>query len=192
MRVLERRVEEEHRARLRLEAEVHRLQQLAGEGESASPRSPGSARQRRQRSRSVENLRSTHSWQHEHDECGSRHIKTFDANLRKTDGRLGVSLGGGTTDLPVFIQEISKGSAADRDGRLRVGDRITHVDGVRVANLSNSDTMAVLKATGDAVRLRVVRDPALLERLIQAPAETLVPTSSRIGRRASLRRSTRR
>lgn len=165
LRWLARRVDDEHKARLRLEVEVARLHSHIS---AASPSDKRDASLRRRRTKSMEDIKLITTPQTEQMDS-VRHAKAFAANLHKVDGKLGIGLGGGTADLPIYVHEVSKGSAAERDGRIRPGDRITHLDGTRVANLSNTETMALLKTTGDAVRLRIVRDPRLLQRLARGP-----------------------
>uniref|UniRef100_A0A1I8IK69 PDZ domain-containing protein n=1 Tax=Macrostomum lignano TaxID=282301 RepID=A0A1I8IK69_9PLAT len=57
----------------------------------------------------------------------------------------------------IFIKEIADGSAADKDGRLRVNDRIVQVDSVSLDGYTNQEAVEILKRAGSAVQLKLLR-----------------------------------
>ena len=85
--------------------------------------------------------------------------------LRKTDGKLGVGLGGGNDMQPLCVQSLAPGSAAAADGRLRVGDRILKIDGFHVDRASYEGAVALLRTTDDVVVFEVARDDSRLDDL---------------------------
>lgn len=60
-------------------------------------------------------------------------------------------------DNSIFITKIIDGGAAAHDGRLRVNDIITHVNGVCVIEVPHSAAVDALKRAGNSVHLTVKR-----------------------------------
>lgn len=60
-----------------------------------------------------------------------------------------------TTRVP-YIQ-IIPGASADRDGRLRTGDRILEVNGVSCENVTHNEAVTLLQSNKKMVRLLVSR-----------------------------------
>ena len=58
---------------------------------------------------------------------------------------------------PVIISSIVLAGPADRDGRLRLGDIITHVNNVCITDAPHSFATEVLKRAGQTVHLTVKR-----------------------------------
>ncbi|XP_056285430.1 tyrosine-protein phosphatase non-receptor type 13 isoform X2 [Pseudoliparis swirei] len=81
--------------------------------------------------------------------------------LRKTSGSLGISFSGGVdTILPnggIYIRSLVPGGAAERDGRMRSGDRLLEVDGVSFQSFSYRQAVERLRNTGERVTLVVER-----------------------------------
>ena len=84
-------------------------------------------------------------------------------SLERGGQGLGFSIAGGTdnphipNDNSIFITKIINGGAAAQDGRLRVNDIITHVNGVCVIEVPHSDAVDALKRAGNSVHLTVKR-----------------------------------
>jgi disks large protein 1 len=84
-------------------------------------------------------------------------------SLERGGAGLGFSIAGGTdnphipNDNSIFITKIINGGAAAQDGRLRVNDIITHVNGVCVIEVPHSDAVDALKRAGNSVHLTVKR-----------------------------------
>lgn len=58
--------------------------------------------------------------------------------------------------IPHKIGRIIEGSPTDRAGQMRVGDRISAVNGLSIMDLSHSDIVQLIKDAGNSVTLTVV------------------------------------
>uniref|UniRef100_A0A1I8IM30 PDZ domain-containing protein n=1 Tax=Macrostomum lignano TaxID=282301 RepID=A0A1I8IM30_9PLAT len=87
----------------------------------------------------------------------------FFVELHRGSSGLGITIAGyvGETSTAklngIFIKEIADGSAADKDGRLRVNDRIVQVDSVSLDGYTNQEAVEILKRAGSAVQLKLLR-----------------------------------
>lgn len=70
---------------------------------------------------------------------------------------LGMLLGGGDAELPVFVHKVIPGGAVDAQGQIEVGDFIDRVDGTDITELSIKDAYDILRHTGDIVDLTLRR-----------------------------------
>uniref|UniRef100_A0A3P9KIV0 Discs, large homolog 2 (Drosophila) n=1 Tax=Oryzias latipes TaxID=8090 RepID=A0A3P9KIV0_ORYLA len=76
---------------------------------------------------------------------------------------LGFSIAGGVGnqhlpgDNSIFITKIIDGGAAQKDGRLHVGDRLLMVNNCSVEDVSHEDAVTILKSTSDEVFLKVAK-----------------------------------
>lgn len=68
--------------------------------------------------------------------------------------------------IPHKIGRIIEGSPTDRLGRMRVGDRISAVNGQSIMELSHNDIVQLIKDAGNSVTLTVVPEDG------EWPAET--------------------
>lgn len=69
-------------------------------------------------------------------------------------GGLGISIKGGRENkMPILISKIFKGMAADKTGRLYVGDAILSVNGEDLRDATHDDAVRALKNAGDVVEL---------------------------------------
>ena len=95
--------------------------------------------------------------------AGNDHWEVDEISLERGGAGLGFSIAGGTdnphipNDNSIFITKIINGGAAAQDGRLRVNDIITHVNGVCVIEVPHSDAVDALKRAGNSVHLTVKR-----------------------------------
>ncbi|XP_019857331.1 PREDICTED: disks large homolog 4-like isoform X1 [Amphimedon queenslandica] len=112
--------------------------------------------------------------------------------LNKNGGTsLGFSIAGGKgnqhvlDDNGIFVTKITKGGVADQDGQLEVGDRVLEVNGQNMVEIDHEDAVAILKATGQEVTLKIEKNSLpqditvtsdegkakVLSLLLQAPAD---------------------
>ncbi|XP_008414885.1 multiple PDZ domain protein isoform X2 [Poecilia reticulata] len=104
----------------------------------------------------------------------------FSVQFTKNSRGLGFSISSYVGDLNsvysagVMVKSIVKGSSADQDGQMRVGDIILSVDGVSLQGCSEQRAMEVLRRIGPVVRLRLLRK-AVCFRHILPPVPPLQP-----------------
>lgn len=68
------------------------------------------------------------------------------------------------TVIPHKIGRIIEGSPTDRIGMMRVGDRISAVNGQSIMELSHNDIVQLIKDAGTSVTLTVVPEDGRLAR----------------------------
>ncbi|CAH1247149.1 PTPN13 [Branchiostoma lanceolatum] len=80
---------------------------------------------------------------------------------KPSGGGLGFSLVGGEKggSTGIFIKTITPGSVADKDGRMKVGDRLLQINGESLIGLSHSKAVAILRKSKGNVQLAVSRAP---------------------------------
>ncbi|XP_027874275.1 multiple PDZ domain protein [Xiphophorus couchianus] len=104
----------------------------------------------------------------------------FSVQFTKNSRGLGFSISSYVGDLNsvysagVMVKSIVKGSSADQDGQMRVGDIILSVDGVSLQGCSEQRAMEVLRRTGPVVRLRLLRKAVCLRHILP-PVPPLQP-----------------
>ncbi|NXK04757.1 DLG2 protein, partial [Herpetotheres cachinnans] len=75
--------------------------------------------------------------------------------------RLGFSIAGGVGnqhipgDNSIYVTKIIDGGAAQKDGRLQVGDRLLMVNNYSLEEVTHEEAVAILKNTSDVVYLKV-------------------------------------
>ncbi|XP_068946827.1 multiple PDZ domain protein isoform X14 [Petaurus breviceps papuanus] len=89
-------------------------------------------------------------------------IETFDVELTKNIQGLGITIAGYIGDKKsessgIFVKSITKSSAVEHDGRIRVGDQIIAVDGMDLQGFTNQQAVELLRNTGQTVRLALMR-----------------------------------
>lgn len=93
--------------------------------------------------------------------------KTMEVELtRDRESGYGFSIRGGRElDLPIFVLRMADGGAAQRDGRLRVGDEILEINGTSTEDIPHADAIALIKSRGNRVHLLIHRHnkPAYLD-----------------------------
>ncbi|XP_005747077.1 multiple PDZ domain protein isoform X1 [Pundamilia nyererei] len=96
----------------------------------------------------------------------------FSVQFTKNNRGLGFSISSYVGDLNsvysagVMVKSIVKGSTADQDGRIHIGDIILSVDGVSLQGCSEQRAMEVLRRTGPLVRLRLLRKAVRLSNIL--------------------------
>ncbi|KAM4750064.1 multiple PDZ domain protein-like isoform 2-T3 [Anableps anableps] len=104
----------------------------------------------------------------------------FSVQFTKNNRGLGFSISSYVGDLNsvysagVMVKSIVKGSSADQDGQMRVGDIILSVDGLSLQGCSEQRAMEVLRRTGPVVRLRLLRKAIRLRHILN-PVPPLQP-----------------
>ena len=70
------------------------------------------------------------------------------------------------------MKKILPNSIAGIDGRLRIGDRLLYVNGVRIPGMTKPQAMDLLRATEDEVKLIIARRPLLTGSAINTPMDS--------------------
>ncbi|KAG5896680.1 hypothetical protein JTB14_002527 [Gonioctena quinquepunctata] len=93
-------------------------------------------------------------------------MEKFVVELKKDVNGLGITIAGYVCEKEelsgIFVKSVSKGSAADLSGRIRVNDRIVEVDGLSLQGYTNLQAVEVLRNCGNVVKL-------CLERYLHGP-----------------------
>lgn len=93
-------------------------------------------------------------------------MEKFTVELKKDVNGLGITIAGYVCEKEelsgIFVKSVSKGSAADISGRIKVNDRIVEVDGQSLQGYSNFQAVEVLRNCGNVVKL-------CLERYLHGP-----------------------
>ncbi|CAJ0583144.1 unnamed protein product, partial [Mesorhabditis spiculigera] len=113
--------------------------------------------------------------------------------LYKNNGGLGFSISGGVgneqapNDAGIFVTRVIPDGSADRDGRLKVGDKILAVDNISLDNVTHNFALDVLRSTGNTVALWVASNPipAVTDALLGKP-QTPQPTPRAFGSQLAL------
>lgn len=93
-------------------------------------------------------------------------MEKFTVELKKDINGLGITIAGYVCEKEelsgIFVKSVSKGSAADISGKIKVNDRIVEVDGQSLQGYSNLQAVEVLRNSGSIVKL-------CLERYLHGP-----------------------
>lgn len=88
-------------------------------------------------------------------------MEKFTVELKKDVNGLGITIAGYVCEKEelsgIFVKSVSKGSAADVSGMIRVNDRIVEVDGQSLQGYSNLQAVEVLRKSGNVVKLCLER-----------------------------------
>ncbi|XP_077481618.1 FERM and PDZ domain-containing protein 2 isoform X1 [Stigmatopora argus] len=89
--------------------------------------------------------------------------------LKKVAGSLGISITGGVnTNVPnggIYIKSLVPGGPAEKEGRVRAGDRILEVDGISFQGITYEQAVECLCKTGEMVTLVVDSAPVSFPRV---------------------------
>ncbi|XP_078496318.1 disks large homolog 3 isoform X2 [Lissotriton helveticus] len=100
-----------------------------------------------------------------------------EVNLMKGPKGLGFSIAGGIGnqhipgDNSIYITKIIEGGAAQKDGRLQIGDRLLAVNNTNLQDVRHEEAVAALKNTSDMVYLKVAKPSSGHLNEIYAPPE---------------------
>ncbi|KAL5021229.1 hypothetical protein ScPMuIL_000384 [Solemya velum] len=91
-------------------------------------------------------------------------VDCFDVELQKDNQGLGITIAGyvGRENAPddlcgIFVKSVAEDSAAAYDGRIQMNDQIIEVDGQSLQGFTNHQAVEVLRNTGQAVHLKLIR-----------------------------------
>ncbi|XP_077572337.1 discs large homolog 1-like protein isoform X3 [Stigmatopora nigra] len=93
--------------------------------------------------------------------------KILDIKLVKGPKGLGFSIAGGVGnqhvpgDNSIYVTKIIEGGAAQKDGRLQIGDKLVAVNASCLEEVTHEEAVAALKSTPDVVYLRVAKHTAV-------------------------------
>ncbi|XP_077463262.1 discs large homolog 1-like protein isoform X3 [Stigmatopora argus] len=93
--------------------------------------------------------------------------KILDIKLVKGPKGLGFSIAGGVGnqhvpgDNSIYVTKIIDGGAAQKDGRLQIGDKLVAVNASCLEEVTHEEAVAALKSTPDVVYLRVAKHTAV-------------------------------
>ncbi|KAF8381421.1 hypothetical protein PRIPAC_70563, partial [Pristionchus pacificus] len=112
---------------------------------------------------------------------------------RDATGSPGFAVAGGVSGVSregIFISSITRGGAADVEGKMMVGDRVVSIDGTKMKDTRHDQAVALLTGLpGKDVHLVLHRDrPSHLSPLptsLPTPSTPLLPPSSALGRTPS-------
>ncbi|XP_062820057.1 disks large homolog 3 isoform X2 [Anolis carolinensis] len=101
----------------------------------------------------------------------------MEVNLMKGPKGLGFSIAGGIGnqhipgDNSIYITKIIEGGAAQKDGRLQIGDRLLAVNNTNLQDVRHEEAVAALKNTSDMVYLKVAKPGSAHLNDIYAPPD---------------------
>eukprot|EP00076_Gallus_gallus_P042192 XP_025007730.1 FERM and PDZ domain-containing protein 2 isoform X4 [Gallus gallus] len=102
--------------------------------------------------------------------------ETYTVELVKEDGTFGISVTGGiNTSVPhggIYVKSIIPRGPADKDGQIKIGDRLLEVDGISLCGLTHKQAVENLKKSGQIAKL-------VLERGHRQAAEPCLSTNDR-------------
>ncbi|XP_056661394.1 multiple PDZ domain protein isoform X37 [Monodelphis domestica] len=112
-------------------------------------------------------------------------VETFDVELTKNIQGLGITIAGYIGDKKsessgIFVKSITKSSAVENDGRIRVGDQIIAVDGTDLQGFTNQQAVELLRNTGQTVRLALMRKMTKTETQIRSDEDLGTPVTKDI------------
>ncbi|KAM4664921.1 disks large homolog 3 isoform 2-T2 [Discoglossus pictus] len=100
-----------------------------------------------------------------------------EVNLLKGPKGLGFSIAGGIGnqhipgDNSIYITKIIEGGAAQKDGRLQIGDRLLAVNNTNLQDVRHEEAVAALKNTSDMVYLKVAKPGPVHLNEVYAPPD---------------------
>ncbi|XP_040856654.1 disks large homolog 3 isoform X1 [Ochotona curzoniae] len=101
----------------------------------------------------------------------------MEVNLLKGPKGLGFSIAGGIGnqhipgDNSIYITKIIEGGAAQKDGRLQIGDRLLAVNNTNLQDVRHEEAVASLKNTSDMVYLKVAKPGSIHLNDMYAPPD---------------------
>ncbi|XP_063797315.1 glutamate receptor-interacting protein 2 isoform X3 [Pseudophryne corroboree] len=116
--------------------------------------------------------------------------KTLEISLCKEGNSFGFVMRGGSQEdwhksRPLVITYVRPGGPADREGTLKVGDRILYVDGISLHNIPLTDALSILRQCSQEAVFQIEYEVALMDTVTNASGPLLVeiakPPGSTLG-----------
>ncbi|KAM8806034.1 FERM and PDZ domain-containing protein 2 [Eudromia elegans] len=86
---------------------------------------------------------------------------TYTVELVKEDGTFGISVTGGINTSVrhggIYVKSIIPGGPADKDGQIKIGDRLLEVDGMSLCGITHKQAVERLKKSGQIAKLVLER-----------------------------------
>ncbi|XP_071484782.1 glutamate receptor-interacting protein 2-like [Diadema antillarum] len=116
----------------------------------------------------------------------SGYSKTLDIRLAKEEGSYGFTVRGGVNangmkTRPLIITHIRPGGPADREGSLKVGDRLVAVESTNVSQASHMEAINFIRRGGSSAVMRFEYDVSIMEAVKNATGPLLVEVSKTPG-----------
>ncbi|XP_062842439.1 glutamate receptor-interacting protein 2 [Trichomycterus rosablanca] len=105
--------------------------------------------------------------------------KTMEICLHKEGNSFGFVMRGGSNEdwhksRPLVVTYVRPGGPADREGTLKVGDRLLSVDGVPLHSASHSEALTVLAQCGQEAIFQIEYDVSIMDSVTNASGPLLV------------------
>ncbi|XP_038628574.1 glutamate receptor-interacting protein 2 [Tachyglossus aculeatus] len=105
--------------------------------------------------------------------------KTIDVSLFKEGNSFGFVLRGGAHDhwpksRPLVLTYVRPGGPADREGSLKIGDRLLSVDGIPLHNVTHSDALNILRQCNQEALFQIEYDVSIMDTIANASGPLLV------------------
>ncbi|KAM4720755.1 glutamate receptor-interacting protein 2 isoform 2-T2 [Rhinophrynus dorsalis] len=105
--------------------------------------------------------------------------KTLEISLCKEGNSFGFVMRGGAHEdwhksRPLVITYVRPGGPADREGTLKVGDRLLCVDGISLHNVPHSDALSILRQCSQEAVFQIEYDVSLMDTVTNASGPLLV------------------
>ncbi|XP_072196358.1 FERM and PDZ domain-containing protein 2 [Excalfactoria chinensis] len=105
--------------------------------------------------------------------------ETYTVELVKEDGTFGISVTGGiNTSVPhggIYVKSIIPRGPADKDGQIKIGDRLLEVDGISLCGLTHKQAVENLKKSGQDVLHLLRGAPSEVTLLLCRPPKGVLP-----------------
>ncbi|KAM9095215.1 glutamate receptor-interacting protein 2 [Sarcophilus harrisii] len=105
--------------------------------------------------------------------------KTIEVSLYKEGNSFGFVLRGGAHEdwhksRPLVLTYVRPGGPADREGSLRIGDRLLSVDGIPLHNLTHADALNILRQCSQEALFQIEYDVSIMDTVANASGPLLV------------------
>ncbi|XP_041459236.1 glutamate receptor-interacting protein 2-like isoform X1 [Lytechinus variegatus] len=112
--------------------------------------------------------------------------KTLDVRLTREDGSYGFTIRGGVNATssktrPLVVTHIRPGGPSDREGSLKVGDRLVAVETTNLSQASHMEALNIIRQGGNTAVLRFEYDVSIMEAVKNATGPLLVEVSKTPG-----------
>ncbi|XP_072915676.1 glutamate receptor-interacting protein 1 isoform X5 [Hemitrygon akajei] len=113
-------------------------------------------------------------------------LKTVEVTLHKEGNTFGFVIRGGSHEdrnrsRPIVITYVRAGGPADREGTIKVGDRLLSVDGIRLFGTTHAEAMSILKQCGQEATLIIEYDVSVMDSVANASGPLMVEVAKTPG-----------